>query len=165
MEIYLFASACVAALALWIYQRQRAYQPVFGPLEVAQDDPIMMEALSLAKASIGQFQRLVTKPHQGAQIKLEFASNSGDSEHLWAEVLEVLDDGEFGVRLLAPPVTHSGQLERLWRCSLDDIEDWFVRDAEGLLHGGYTQRAMLAIAQRDGVQLPSELLKQLGEFG
>jgi len=96
--------------------------------------------------------------------KLRFVSNSDQVEHLWAEVLEVLSDEELGVRLVTPPVTHSGPLDRLYRCDIEDIEDWQVRDAQGKVHGGFSQRAMFAIARRDGVKLPRKLLEQEHEY-
>jgi hypothetical protein len=34
-----------------------------------------------------------------------------------------------------------------------------VRNADGRIHGGYSQRAMSAIARRDDVQLPQALLR------
>lgn len=43
------------------------------------------------------------------------------------------------------------------RRPLSGIEDWQVRDALGQVHGAYTQRAMFAIARRDGVKLPPKL--------
>jgi len=38
-----------------------------------------------------------------------------------------------------------------------------VRDADGRIHGGYSQRAMYAIARRDGVKLPKALLRHEAE--
>ena len=98
-------------------------------------------------------------------VKLYFVSNSNQVEHLWAEVLEVIDDRQLGVRLVTPPVTHSGHLDRLYRCNLDDIEDWQVRDVGGKVHGGFSQRAMFAVARRDGVKLPKKLLQLEKEYG
>ena len=96
---------------------------------------------------------------------MRFVSSSNGVEHLWAEVLEVLGDNELGVRLITPPVTHAGQLDRLWRCSYEDVEDWQVRDAAGRVHGGCSQRAMFAIARREGVKLPKKLIEQEKEYG
>jgi hypothetical protein len=55
-------------------------------------------------------------------------------------------------------------LERLYRCPLGDVEDWQVRDKAGAIHGGFTQRAMFAIARRDGVRLPKKLLQHEREY-
>ena len=144
--------------------RWRSPRPDFPPLPTAPDDPLLLEALSKAKASLDDFKRLLREPREHALVKVRFVSSSNEVEHLWAEVLELPGENELGVRLVTPPVTHSGQLDRLWRCTFEDIEDWQVRDATGRVHGGFSQRAMFAIARRDGVKLPRELLEQEKEY-
>ncbi|MDP1634928.1 MAG: hypothetical protein Q8L69_09635, partial [Gallionellaceae bacterium] len=79
----------------------------------------MLEALAKAKSGLAQFKQLLTAPRESALIKLRFVSSSNQVEHLWAEVLEVLSDNELGVRLVTPPVTHAGKLDRLHRCALE----------------------------------------------
>lgn len=147
-----------------IVLRWRSPRPDFPPLPTAPDDPLLLEALSKARASLDDFKRLLREPKDHALVKIRFVSSSNQVEHLWAEVLEVISDTELGVRLVTPPVTHSGQLDRLWRCTFDDVEDWQVRDASGRVHGGFSQRAMFAIARRDGVKLPRKLLEQEQEY-
>jgi len=124
----------------------------------------MIDALAKAKTSLGRFLEMARGPNQHALIKLRFVSNSNQVEHLWAEVLAIISDTELGVRLVTPPVTHSGQLDRLYRCSTTDVEDWQVRDTLGKVHGGFSQRAMFAIARRDGVKLPKKLLRHEDEY-
>lgn len=153
------------AAAVWLLARWRSPRPEFPPLNTAPDDPLMLDALEKAKASMSDFKRLLREPRQDALVKVRFVSSSNQVEHLWAEVLEVLGDNELGVRLITPPVTHSGQLDRLWRCSYEDVEDWQIRDAGGRVHGGFSQRAMFAIARREGVKLPRKLLEQKKEYG
>lgn len=156
--------ALVAGAGVWLYMRWRSHGPEFPPLATSPDDPLMKDALAKAKASLAAFKRLLTEPRESALVKLRFVSNSDQVEHLWAEVLEVLSEHEVGVRLVTPPITHSGKLDRLYRCSLDDVEDWQVRDKAGVIHGGFTQRAMFAIAKRDGVKLPKDLLQHEREY-
>jgi uncharacterized protein YegJ (DUF2314 family) len=156
--------AVSAVVATWLFVRWRSPRPDFPPLNTSPDDPLMVEALAKAKGSLGQFLALLKAPKDSALVKLRFVSNSNQVEHLWAEVLEVLSDKELGVRLETPPVTHSGHLDRLYRCDVDDIEDWQVRDTQGKVHGGFSQRAMFAIARRDGVKLPPKLLAHEHEY-
>jgi len=155
----------VLAVGVWLLARWRSPRPEFPPLKTSPDDPLMVEALAKAKGSLAEFKRLLKEPKQDALIKVRFVSSSNEVEHLWAEVLEALGEDELGVRLITPPVTHSGQLDRLWRCSFADIEDWQVRDSKGRVHGGFSQRAMFAIARREGVKLPKKLLEQEKEYG
>jgi uncharacterized protein YegJ (DUF2314 family) len=150
----------ISAVAVWAYVRWRSPRPEYPPLETSPDDPLMIAALDKARGSLDRFMTLARAPHDNALVKLRFVSNSQQVEHLWAELVQVLSDDALEVRLVTPPVTHTGHLDRLWRCKLDDLEDWQVRDAEGKIHGGYSQRAMFAIARREGVQLPKGLLEQ-----
>lgn len=157
--------ALAIAVAVWLVMHWRSPRPEFPPLPTSPDDPLLKEALARAKASLSEFMSLVRGPKESALVKLYFVSNSNQVEHLWAEVLEVIDDRQLGVRLVTPPVTHSGHLDRLYRCNLDDIEDWQVRDVGGKVHGGFSQRAMFAVARRDGVKLPKKLLQLEKEYG
>jgi len=124
----------------------------------------MEEAEAKAKASTGTLLELLCNPRESASVNLRFVSSSDQEEYLWADILEVLSPQELSVRLVSRPVTHSGKLDRLYRCGINDVEDWQVRDADDILHGGFTQRAMFAIARRDGLQLPKKLLAHELEY-
>lgn len=154
----------VAAAGAFAFSRWYSPRPEFPPLLTAPDDPLMREALDQARGSIHDFLALLRAPHRHALVKLRFVSSGNQVEHLWAEVLGVPTDDTLDVRLVTPPVTHSGPLDRRYTCNLADVEDWQVRDAAGKVHGGFTQRAMYAIARRDGVQLPAKLLKHEGDY-
>lgn len=147
-------------IGLWLYRRFKSPRPEFTPLQTRSDDPLLIEAVSKARATVDRFLTLARQPHDGALVKLHFVSSTDQVEHLWAEVLSVLSDTELEVRLVTPPVTHKGRLDRLYTCTIEDIEDWHVRDTAGRLHGGFTQRAMFAIARRDGVPLSRKLAEQ-----
>lgn len=159
------ALLAIGLVALWAFVRWRYPRPDFMPLETKPDDPLLLQAMDRARGSLPEFRSRLAEPRHSALVKLRFVSSSDQVEHLWAEVLEVLGANELGVRLVTPPVTHTGSLDRLHRCSFDDIEDWQVRDAQGKVHGGFTQRAMFAIARRDGIKLPKQLAEQEREYG
>jgi len=160
-----FLTVVALAIALWLFARWRSPRPEFAPLETKPDDPLLLRAMESARASLADFQGLLTRSRESALVKLRFVSSTNQVEHLWAEVLEVVGPSELGVRLVTPPVTHRGKLDRLHRCTMDDVEDWQVRDSEGKVHGGFTQRAMFAIARRDGIRLPRELADLEREYG
>ncbi|MDR2452778.1 MAG: DUF2314 domain-containing protein [Candidatus Accumulibacter sp.] len=156
--------ALVLGIAVWLFMRWRSPRPKYEPMAIDLDDPLMVDALAKAKDGMAQFLRLARTNKDSALVKLRFVSSSNQVEYLWAEVLEIISDQEIGVRLLTPPVTHSGELDRLYRCDTEDIEDWQVRDDKGKLYGGFSQRAMFAIARRDGIKLPRDLLKNEYEY-
>lgn len=159
------AVIAVVVLGGWLYLRVVSPRPEFPPLETRPDDPLMIEAEAKARDSLSRFLELAREPGAQSLVKLPFVSSAQQTEHLWAEVLAVPSDSELDIRLVTPPVTHRGQLERRYTCSLDDVEDWHVRDATGRIHGGFSQRAMFAIARRDGVRLPKRLLEMEREYG
>ncbi len=151
----------LAFFSVWLFVRWRSPSPEAMPLATSNDDPLMQRARAQAKAALPEFRALLqTSEKDHTVIKLRFVSSSQQVEYLWAEVVEVLSDQELGIRLVTPPVTHSGPLDRLHRCSLEDVEDWQVRDAAGIIHGAFTQRAMFAIARRDNVKLPRNVRAQ-----
>lgn len=156
MDLRILAVLVPVAL-LWVYVRLRYARPEFPPLPTSPEDPLMIAALEQAAATRDRFLALLGAPRLHALVKLRFVSNTDQVEHLWAEVLSADGTDHLEVRLVTPPVTHVGTLDRLRRCSLEDVEDWEVRDAAGVIHGAFTQRAMFAIARRDGVVLPRKL--------
>lgn len=147
-------------LCMCLYMRWRYPVPDYPPMATQADDPLMQEAKQQARAGLERFRALLGKRYANALVKLRFVSSSGHVEYLWAEVLEVLGPDELGIRLVTPPRTHSGRLARIYRCRFDELVDWQVRDKAGGLHGGYTERALLAVARRDGLQLPDNLLQR-----
>ena len=161
VTLLLLAVVAICGLA---FLKWRLAQPEFMPLQTKPDDPLLLEAMKLARERLPQFCDLLSRPYASAVVKLNFVCSTNQVEHLWAEVLESLGSGELGVRLVTPPVTHKGELERLYRCSFDDVEDWQVWDVDGKLHGGFTQRAMFAIARRDGIKLPKKLAEQERQY-
>ena len=153
--LLLGSAALVGGACLFV--RWRSPRPDFPPLQTAPDEPLLLEAMARAKATSSEFLALARARPETAIVKLHFVSNSEQVEHLWAEVVEVLSDDELKVRLVTPPVTHRGELDRLYDCQLSDVEDWQARDASDKIRGGFTQRAMFQIARRDGVKLSKRL--------
>ncbi|WP_166876993.1 DUF2314 domain-containing protein [Massilia mucilaginosa] len=147
-------------LCLCLFMRWRYPVPEFPPMATHADDPLMQAAKEQAKAGLDRFKALLGNPYENALVKLRFVSSSARVEYLWAEVLEVLGPDQLGIRLVTPPLTHRGRLERIYRCRYDELVDWQVRDRAGGLHGGFTERALFAVARRDGLRLPDSLLQR-----
>lgn len=139
-------------------------RPEFPPLTTNPDDPLLLDAMEKAKSSLPLFFELLEKFPQNALVKLYFVSNTQQVEHLWAEVLSRTGEDGLNVRLVTPPVTHKGHLERLYTCKTADIEDWAVRDDEESIYGGFSEQAMFLIAERDKVNLPDKLLQRKGKY-
>ena len=151
-------------LAVWAFVRWCAPRPEYMPLETRVDDPLLLAATQTARERLPEFAALPVARREDALVKLCFVSSTAQVAHPWAEVVEVLAPEEPGVQLVTPLVTHQGVLDRLHRCSSDEVQDWQVRAAGGKLHGGFTQWAMFAIARRHGVTLPKELAAQGAQY-
>jgi uncharacterized protein YegJ (DUF2314 family) len=144
----------VVVVTLWL--RFRSATPDVPPLSVANDDPEMLAARVNARASVSEFLRLYEAHPKEAYVKWPFVTSSGQTEHLFAEVLgrtgELLQ-----IRLVTPPVSHTGQLERLHSIPLKDISDWVVTLPNGKKKGGFTMRVMFKKAREQWGELPAKL--------
>lgn len=162
MSIGLIISVLVVLVAAWWWIINRN-KPKYPPLEISDDDPLMLEAMKKAKITTNQFLELLSGKYSEAQVKVPFISSSGVVEHLWAEVLEVKEN-VLSVRYYTPPVTHEGRLGRLHEHSIAEIEDWVVILDNGKIHGGFTQRVMFKRGRDQWGELPPELAKQESRY-
>ncbi len=161
--MYIVISCLVLAIAgITLCYYLSSPRPKYMPLLTSPDDPLMKQAAEDAKASLDRFFELFEKYPKDALVKLYFESNTDQVEYLWAEALESPSskNGELKVRLVTPPVTHRGKLDRVYTCSPDDIQDWAIKDDQSNIYGGFTERAMFKIAERDKVALPKKLLER-----
>jgi hypothetical protein len=157
--------AIVVAVAVyaawwWFVARNR---PVMPPLALAADDPLLVEAVAKAKASIDQFRRLAEVPGSEPRVKIEFVSNSGETEFLWAEVRK-LGAEDVEVLYLTPPVTHTGRLERIHTHAMTDVVDWVAKLPTGKLAGGYSMRVMFQRAKEQWGTLPAKLQAEEAKY-
>ena len=137
--------------------------PKYPPLAIDDADPAMLAAQKKARESLNRFRSLIESDAKESQVKVPFATNGGEIEHLWAEVLS-LTETSISVRYLTPPVSHTGKLERVHEHPVSDVEDWVVIDRNGLIYGGYTQRVMFERAREQWGRLPPELEKQASRY-
>jgi uncharacterized protein YegJ (DUF2314 family) len=107
----------------------------------SDSDPAMRAAMEKARGSLDRFGSLFESEAQESQVKVPFATNGGQIEHLWAQVLS-LDASSITVRYLTPPASHTGKLERVHEHPISDVEEWVVFDRQDRMHGGYTQRVV-----------------------
>lgn len=157
MDTHLLLVVCIAALFIWIGIRLFRPRSDNQPLLAEPDDPLMQEAFAQARATVAQFRTLLAAPHKHALVKLRFTSDTEQVEHIWAEVLTQPVTDELMVSIATAPLSHKGKFETRRTCRIDEIEDWQVTDMHDKIHGGFSQRAMFAIARRDGFPLPRSL--------
>ena len=134
----------------WLIGRNR---PAAPPLHIADDDPLMLEAVEKARASIPELRRHFIESPEHVQVKIPFVSNSGTTEFLWSELLAITDD-DMEVRYMTPPVTHSGHLERVHRHPVGELRDWVYTKNEGSYQGGFSMRVMFIRGREAWGELP-----------
>lgn len=123
----------------------------------------MIAAIKQARSSFDRFRSLYQRGLNEAQVKIPFKTSSGETEHIWAEVLS-LNINTVSVRYLTPPVSHTGELERLYEHPISLVEDWVAIENDGRIHGGYTQRVVFERGRQEWGSLPPELEKQASRF-
>lgn len=159
---FLAIAALLACGAWWWFIARN--RPAMPPLAIDDNDPLMLEALQKAKDSIPQMLELFKDAKDFTSVKVPFLSNSGETEHLWAELLDI-DGTSIHVRYMTPPVSHTGTLERLHKHPLSDIEDWVVTKDPNKYMGGYSMRVMFQRGRELWGDLPPKLKAEESKYG
>jgi uncharacterized protein YegJ (DUF2314 family) len=124
----------------------------------------MLAAVRHARATLPEFRKLLAAGQGLASVKCPLVTSSGTVEHVWAEVLGHVAN-QVTVRLVTPPVTHTGALERVYTKSLDDLDDWQVTLPSGEIRGGFTMRVMFKRGREQWGSLPPELEELESKYG
>jgi len=151
----------LAWLAWWWFSARN--RPSFPPLAIDDDDPLMVEARRKAQESIPRLLQLFETAKEATSVKVPFVSSSGETEHIWAELLSV-EGQRIHVRYTTPPVTHSGSLGRLHTHSLADIEDWVITKDPDHYVGGYSMLVMFQRGREQWGGLPPELADEESKY-
>jgi hypothetical protein len=158
--------AALAAIVTWIawWWFVARNRPSFPPLAISENDPLMIEARQKAKDSLPQLIELFSDAKDFTSVKIPFLSSSGETEHLWAELLSV-EGSRINVRYTTPPVTHTGKLERLHTHALTEIEDWVITKDPKRYVGGYSMRVMFQRGRELWGDLPPKLKEEEAKYG
>lgn len=142
------------------FRPNRASQP---PLDISDDDPDMKNAMAAAKSSIAEFISLYAKYPEGAMIKVPFVTSIGKKEYLAADVLEIKGT-QINVRLATPPVTHTGEVDRLRTYEINELVDWIIVLPGDKREGGFTMKVMFQKARQQWGELPLELANEEAKY-
>ena len=134
-----------------------------GARPVPSDDPVMIEAVNQAKASWDQFVAIYPEHREDSMVKFRFKTDRGTTENLWGDLIS-LSSTEAEVYVRTPPVEHEGQMERTVKVPIDDIVDWQVEFRDGTLAGGFSNRAMFKIFEREEGYMHPEFKDHIGRF-
>ena len=128
---------------------------------IAVDDPLMLEAYAKARASLDTLRELVAASNEAA-VKFPLPNAAREIEHVWGDVVSI-DADRVSARIVTPLIegpTPDAPVD----VSLADVEDWQVTLEDGRIRGGFTTRAQIAIARREGYHIPRAILAQETHF-
>jgi hypothetical protein len=147
------------ALVHLVWERY-IFQPFdyLGVLPVADDDPIMLDALAAARETLPAFLRAFPRHQRDSMVKFRLTTPSGPRELVWADLLEVSGDTA-KVYVRTPPVGDVADFQPEMTISVADVLDWQIESPDGTLRGGYTNRALFKIFERtEGYMHPKFLI-------
>jgi uncharacterized protein YegJ (DUF2314 family) len=150
-------------LAVAVWALRRLVDRVTGgevrshpPLVMEPDDPLLIDAVAQARATLPEFRKLVAQVNRGARVKVKVVSDTGAEETVWADVI-ALADQDVEIRLAERPVSQRGPIHAIQKVALGELLDWQVELTDGRFAGGYTMRAMFRKGREQWGSLPRDL--------
>lgn len=134
-----------------------------GAMQVSLDDPIMKDAVQRAKETWPAFVAVYPEHREDSVVRFRLRNDRGAVENVWGDLLE-LTPAEAKVYLRTLPVEHSGPLDRNMTVPIEDITDWQLEFHDGTLAGGYTNRAMFKIFERQQGYMHPKFEKHMSRF-
>lgn len=156
----------LGAVSVHLFWEHFVFNPYLylGAMPVSEDDQVMQKAREKAMQTLPFFLEKIFPEHrQDSMVKYRFKTSSGEVENLWADLLEVNGD-MLKVYVRTPPVKHDEPMDRNQQVSRDDIVDWQAEYQDGTIRGGYTNRALFTIFEREEGYLHPKLRRQLARF-
>jgi uncharacterized protein YegJ (DUF2314 family) len=126
-------------------------------------DPRLAAATAAAQRDLELFRQFVRRNRYDCAVKISMATVSNRLEHIWANV-HALDGDRFVVSLANEPVEELVVKEARFPVTASAIEDWVVQLSPDRAKGGYSIRAIKAIARDCGFRLSRTARRQLERF-
>jgi len=178
--VYLFCAIGIGICGMGIWLKQ--IPPILGGAAYAiiswryirrggagiEDTPVdftcreLVEAVTLARASLPYFLEQVDKNVDGAYIKFPLQTPRGATVHIWAYV-HSFRDSKFNVSLANKPY---GDLEETGRrdVSVHEIEDWQIIQQDGKIKGAYSLIALFQNRKNQGKSLTPRMKRQKAQL-
>ena len=134
-----------------------------GARPIDPDDPLMLSAKKQAAETFEKMRSLYAKHQNDTCVRFGLKVNSGKIERVCGDLLELQGDTA-KVFLRTAPVEEADIKDRAMTISVSDIDDWQIEFRDGTLRGGFTNRAMFKIFQREEGHMPKEFIEQLQRF-
>ena len=153
------------ALAVHSVWERLLYQPFanLGARAVDRNDPLMKEALRLAAENMHRLRALFPEHPHDTVVRFGLRVKSGKTEYVWGDLLE-LGDSTARVFLRTPPTEDADIPDRTLTIPVADIDDWQIEFRDGTLRGGFTNRAVFRITEREEGYLHPKLREELQRY-
>lgn len=112
-------------------------------ITVEFDDSSMNQAISLARVTLPNFKKALTKDPAANQfsLKLKYSTPNGGHEHIWISQVKIKDGQMNGVIDNAPNNIPSLQLRDTISVSEEVVSDWMFKKSDSI-YGGFTIRVL-----------------------
>jgi uncharacterized protein YegJ (DUF2314 family) len=134
-----------------------------GARPFSPDDPLMVEAVQKARSSLDRMRTLYPEHCTDTVVRFPLRTKSGRIEQVWGDLLELGSDTA-KVYLRTLPVEEAELPDRTIDVALADISDWQIEMPDGSLRGGFTNRAMFRIFEREEGAPHPAAKEQLARF-
>jgi hypothetical protein len=145
---------------LWAWERRRRMSRTGRPVDI--NDPIWLGAIAAAKASREEMLKLHSLHGSDVFVKYPLRAKNGEIEHVWGPLLESTNDS-MKVGLATPPVGGLDN-EPPFILGAYDLEDWQLVLPDGMVRGGYTTQAQIALTKRAGWPVPQHVKEMETKF-
>lgn len=161
LRILLLGAGALVVHAVW----ERLFPgPLYlGARAVAEDDPLMSSAIAEARRTLSLLRALYPEHREDTMVRYPFQTDAGTLEHLWGDLVE-LSDSTAKVFTRTPPISHEGPFERTMTVPVEALSDWQIEFRDGTLRGGFTNRAMFKIYEREQGHPHPQMKEQLARF-
>jgi len=134
-----------------------------GARPVPSDDPLMVEAVEKARNSLDLLRTLYTEHRTDTVIRFPLRTKSGSIENVCGDLLELGNDTA-RIYLRTLPIEEAELPERTFEVAVAEISDWQIEMRDGSLRGGFTNRAMFRIFEREEGAVHPAAKEQLARF-
>jgi hypothetical protein len=122
------------------------------PIPISAEDPIMVEAIRRAWATLPVMLELHAQAHE-VYVKFKHRTGAGKVEHVWGRIERIEADMVIA-NSISRVRTPGCELPATLTFPLCYVDDWQVHENGGLVRGGFTTQATIAICERDGHPVP-----------
>lgn len=149
-EAFMLRRGASAGRKFWVH-----FQP---------DDPLIVAAAAKARANLARFDALREQYPRYSSLALGPIREDGDTTPTL--VRQKVADGYVVCRARNQEDGTAVEEGEPFTARTEDIVDWIVFESpqKDRIHGGYTLRAVMEIAERDGQSIPAHARRQFEKF-